>query len=115
MTTTMAPEDLLPVHEVTDTDKLAAITASMQANGWTGAPIIADRSISQALTGSHRLPAAEAAGIDAHVIDIHDLCAEHDVDWDLLVEQHGDWCEAARWLGFYLPSEVMAAYGLDIH
>lgn len=115
MTMTMAPEDLIPVNGVDDAEKLSQLVASMTAHGWNGAPIVADLGIAQALTGSHRLAAAEAAGIEAPVVDIRDLCADHDLDWDLLVEERGDWYEAARWLDHYLPSDVSITYGLDIH
>lgn len=59
------PKYITPVHEVRDTKKLQNLTESMQKNGWQGRPILAydvGRG-PEALTGSHRIAAARAAGI----------------------------------------------------
>lgn len=58
---------ITPPHEVRDTAKLAALTASMAADGWQGRPLLVldlgdDTYV--ALTGSHRNAAARAAGLE---------------------------------------------------
>jgi hypothetical protein len=60
-------DDIIPPHEVRDDEKLEAIRASMEDDGWKGRPLLvvphpaADRTF-LALTGSHRLAAAALAG-----------------------------------------------------
>lgn len=59
------PKYIQPPHEVRDIKKLQKLTESMQKNGWQGRPILAydvGRG-AEALTGSHRIAAAKAAGI----------------------------------------------------
>lgn len=117
MTQTMTPADLLPAHEIRDDDKLAALTASMREHGWHGAPIVIAKEGygDQALTGSHRLAAAEAADIEVPVVDIRTLAADHGHDFDELVQACGDLFDAARRLADQLPADVTAYYGLDLH
>ncbi len=54
-----AIDDILPLHEVRDDNKLAKLVDSMQ-DGWVGLPVLALDSGDhlQALTGSHRIAAA---------------------------------------------------------
>lgn len=98
-------------HEIRDETKLAALVASMQADGWVGAPLVADND--QLLTGSHRWVAAEMAGIEAPVIDIRELIE----DWDVLIDETGltnyqvAITEAVR----DLPAAIITEYGIDIH
>ncbi len=65
-TETMDPRNVRPAHEVRDADKLRALTAAMEADGWQGRAILAYRYTGRvcALTGSHRLAAAVAAGVE---------------------------------------------------
>lgn len=59
----IAPESILPPHEVMDTNKFNDLTADMLEKGWTGRPILAiqyERRYA-ALTGSHRIAAAVEA------------------------------------------------------
>lgn len=110
---------ITPPHEVTDEAKRVELTASMDANGWTGAPIIADAETQQGYSGSHRIEAW--AHSDRHwqpipVIWIDDLAAHHGISWDdLLDEYDGDGIEAATALAYALPSSATDAYGLDLH
>ncbi len=63
-----------PRHEQRDEQKLAALVASMGERGWQGRPLLAydDGNGIHYLTGSHRIAAALALGIDqvpAYVLD----------------------------------------------
>jgi len=57
---------IFPPHPAHETAKLAALVASMQAEGWQGRPLlvleIAEGFL--ALTGSHRYAAARKAGLE---------------------------------------------------
>lgn len=63
---------VLPLHEVRDEAKLEALIASMIVNGWQGRPVLAIDcgDYLQALTGSHRIAAAEAAEIEVETLTI---------------------------------------------
>lgn len=64
---------IIPLHEVTDEAKVEAIAESMRANGWVGRPILVedeDANETQAFTGTHRLAAAELAGIEPQVYSL---------------------------------------------
>jgi hypothetical protein len=66
---------IVPFHEVRDKEKLETLTHNMKENGWQGRPIvgfdIGDEF--RAITGSHRLTAADAAGIE----EIEVACIEY--------------------------------------
>lgn len=99
-------------HEVTDTDKLESLVASMTVNGWAGAPLVADND--QLLNGSHRWVAAEQAGIEAEVIDIRELVE----GWDTLIDETGLTnyeVAVADVIVHEVSGEIKEAYGLDIH
>src|SRR5258708_893801 len=70
----VAPADLIPGHGTDRPEDLAAITASMSANGWQGIPlVIDDRNFrdddegpgdgGSLLTGTHRHAAALTCGL----------------------------------------------------
>ena len=64
-----------PMHEVRDEAKLQSIIASMESTGWTGRPVLVfDDAEGQykAITGSHRIAAAKAVGIEIPVAIISD-------------------------------------------
>lgn len=116
--TTTRPSDLLAPHDADDQDKVVALASSMREYGWIGAAVVVTGD--QALTGSHRIAAADLADVDVPIIEIADLMAEHGQSWDELLADHdmGDgmgWYEAGRWLDHHLPAEVIAYYGLDLH
>lgn len=59
----IAPKSVRPLHEVRDEEKFAALMEAMQVGGWTGRPLlVVDEGGGDyvALTGSHRLAAAQA-------------------------------------------------------
>ena len=67
-TVILALDSLDPLHEVRDETKLAMLVASMDADGWTGRPLLVQDTGEgwyQAWTGSHRIAAAREAGIDS--------------------------------------------------
>jgi ParB-like chromosome segregation protein Spo0J len=64
-------------HEARDRQHLDALTVSMEADGWQGRPLLvlagAGEEGGQAWTGSHRLAAARAAGLQEVPAVIVDL------------------------------------------
>lgn len=102
-----------PAHHITDGDKLAALIASMEADGWTGAPVVVH--VDQALTGSHRIRAAAATYTDIPRVEIADLCDAHGIDWAALVDAHDDWYGAGIAVAALLPPAVVAELGMDLH
>jgi hypothetical protein len=60
------PDAVLPPHEITDFEKYESLTKDMQSQGWIGRPLatIPKGKQFQALTGSHRLAAAQEALLD---------------------------------------------------
>ena len=63
-------------HAAADAGKVAELVASMLADGWQGAPVLAIGE--QALTGTHRIEAAREAGIDVPTLDLYDLADDAD-------------------------------------
>ena len=67
---------LFPLHEVRNINKYNDIVLSMKKNGWKGRNIIVLNmgDYLQAITGSHRIPAAQELDIDIplHIIDTTD-------------------------------------------
>ena len=65
-------KSLIPPHEIRDYEKLKTLTASMKANGWQHRPILVYNvgRGNEALTGSHRIAAAKAAGIEVPIYKI---------------------------------------------
>lgn len=68
-TTTIRPQAIHAPHEVTDQAKVQVIAAAMRAHGWQGEPLLVVRCGDEyaGWTGTHRLAAARAAGIEADV------------------------------------------------
>lgn len=76
-------------HEVRDQDKLAELVASMASKGWEGRPLLVSNY--RALTGSHRLAAAEQLGIEVPVVEV-----PGDWDWTTAYDDESllaDWQE----------------------
>ncbi|HXH56598.1 hypothetical protein [Iamia sp.] len=97
-------------HRPDDTAKVAAIAASMAADGWIGSPVVVDGE--QALTGAHRLAAAAVAEIEVETVELRDLFEEAGLDLDE-VAATCDWDLAD--IVSQLPSSVKAEYGIDLH
>jgi ParB-like chromosome segregation protein Spo0J len=66
-------------HEVRDVKKLEDLKNKMISNGWQGRPILtADLgSGNEALTGSHRIRAAKAAGVEVPIVRVSDDIADY--------------------------------------
>lgn len=83
-TASLSPSLVYPPHEPSMADHLDALTESMRRDGWQGRPILAfcsgEGDAVRALTGSHRIAAARAAGLDTipvlvltvDDVDLHD-------------------------------------------
>lgn len=112
-------------HDVTDEAKREALTDAMDRDGWVGAPLVASRTgyegcQNRAYTGSHRIEAWEwseiGEGAPLPVVFIEDLAERHGIDFAALLTEHdGDDWQAATALAYQLPTDVIDAYGLDLH
>jgi hypothetical protein len=110
-----------PPHAPDEDDKLAELTASMETNGWVGAPLVASRALNdagqdRAYTGSHRIVAwNQAGGGNLPCVFIEDIAKATGLDWDELMEDHrGDDWDAATAVAYAIPADVRDAYGMDI-
>lgn len=76
MTDKIETECIIPPHEVRDQDKYASLVESMSEGGWLGRPVLAYEDPGyglRALTGSHRIAAANEAGIRIPCLVLTDL------------------------------------------
>ena len=66
----MVASSIIPPHDAREADKLESLVESMSLHGWQGRPILIAEYCDTycALTGTHRLAAAEQAGIDVPVV-----------------------------------------------
>jgi hypothetical protein len=103
-----------PRHEVYDPAKRDQLAADMTATGWQGAPIVADAETAQAITGSHRVSAANLAEIEIPAVDLADLTQACGIDLWEFVADYADLEDALPHLCAALPADVREAYGLDI-
>jgi ParB/Sulfiredoxin domain len=115
-TTLIHPADVTPWHDVEDADKVSRLSASMQKDGWTGAPVVVIDG-GQAVTGSHRIAAALKADIEIPTVNIRDLFADAGLDYDdtVAVEYDGYWYEVIVRADQFLPADLVDEYGLDAH
>lgn len=120
------PSELTSYHDVHDEEKLGHLTESMTETGWNGPPVIVHEG--QAFTGSHRIPAAQQAGIEVPTVQVENLFAHYGQDLqsamdDIYPEPLPDWMGRdnriddvlTRSNEFGIPSQVIDAYGLDVH
>lgn len=104
-----------PRHEVTDPAKAEALAQDMKANGWRGAPLVVLREYGQALTGVHRLAAAEQAGLGmVPGIDAEELLAACGIDLWERREDYGDLNDALEALFGEVAADIQGVYGLDL-
>ena len=110
---------MTPLHSVTDRDKVTAIRASLEQNGWVGAPLVIDGD--QLLTGVHRYAAAQSLDWrDAEIptVELADLFAEAGLD---MAACHAEWgyptSDEPAFVNFVemLPLAMRVAYGIDLH
>lgn len=81
------PANIEPLHEVRDAGKLEALVASMERDGWQGRPLLVSARDGRffAYTGSHRIAAARAAGLDrvpVVIIEIDETRTDDEPDDD---------------------------------
>lgn len=65
----LSPDQIKPLHDVRNQEKHAELVARLKKDGWVGRPILVEESNGRyyAWSGTHRLAAATAAGIDVPV------------------------------------------------
>ena len=105
---------IIPFHEVRDQEKLEALAQSMKENGWQGRNIVGFYIGGEfrAITGSHRLPAAEAAGFEE--IDVE--CVEYGTmfeDYDITTDDLKDPDQIYRLLNEY-DEDAAELYSQDV-
>jgi len=89
----LSQEGIETLHEVRDFDKIRILADDMRKNGWMGRPIVVVDE--QAITGTHRLAAAEEADIDAELFEISSplvgqVSEEEQLLWGDLIEARDD-------------------------
>lgn len=111
---------MMPLHEAHDTEKVAALAASMERDGWIGAPLVVWGEC--LLTGSHRYAAAMSLGwqhTDIPTVAVEDVFAEAGLDFDAICQDEDCDGIASPMLPYvlgadYLPADVRERYGLDL-
>lgn len=107
-------------HEPRDMEKVAELAASMEANGWIGAPLVTFGD-DQLLTGAHRYTAAKSldwSDREIPTIGIEEIFAEAGLDfaaeWAALMDEGMSIDVATVEVVALLPEAVKAEYGIDI-
>jgi hypothetical protein len=94
----MEPDDFVtriePPHEVRDVAKFENLVSGMQKNGWQGRPVLAYEGPNgvQGVTGSHRIAAAQRAGVEVPVVYIESKV----FDWQDPKGLLGTWFDAEQ-------------------
>jgi len=98
-----------------DAGHVNEIAASMETHGWHGAPLVVLSDYARAYTGTHRLAAAEQAGLDeVPAVELADLFEACDLDlWEICETEGLSILEDRPEILAHLPQDVRAAYGLD--
>jgi len=104
------------LHEVRDTEKVQRLAADIEANGWQGAPMVADGDL--LITGVHRYAALRELDLehelDEHTIDIRDLVEDYDAKIEeLTTEDEMEWYEALIAIIGGMDKGVAEQYGMD--
>lgn len=99
------PANIQAPHEVDDPDKVEALSADMSANGWLGAPLLVTPGYVRAWNGTHRLAAAQAAGIDVPVV----YSVDHEDADPEMYRDDDERLDALRELGDERAAAIMAA------
>jgi len=104
------------LHEVTDKAKVKRLAADIEANGWQGAPMVADGDL--LITGVHRYAALRELGmvaeVDDYIIDIRDLVEDYDAKIEeLTTEDEMEWYEALIAIIGDMDKGTAEQYGLD--
>lgn len=104
---------MIAYHEVRDAEKLQSLIASMESNGWQGAPLVAIGD--ELITGSHRYAAwREVFDTDygLPVVQLADIFEESGLDLDATMEEEN---YELVWVLEALSHEVREEYGIDVH
>ena len=110
-----------PYHEVQDQSKVEMLAASMEANGWQGAPLVKVGE-DQLITGVHRYAAAhgllEWTNNEIPTINLEDLFEMCGMDFEQVYTEEG--CPQLSSVAFacvtnHLPAEVLEKYGIDLN
>ncbi|MEU0236727.1 ParB N-terminal domain-containing protein [Nocardiopsis sp. NPDC006198] len=98
-----------------DADHVNEIAASMETDGWQGAPLVVLGDYARAYTGTHRLAAAEQAGLDeVPAVELADLFQACNLDlWEICDGQGLSVLEDRPQIVELLPADVRSAYGLE--
>lgn len=91
------------------------IADSMRHNGWQGAPLVALPDYAVSYTGTHRLRAAQAAGLnEVPAVDLADLFTACGLDLNEICDEHdlGLLSDRAEIVD-HLPEDVRVAYTLN--
>jgi len=105
---------IVPFHEVRDQEKLEVLIKNMKENGWQGRNIVGFDLGDEfrAITGSHRLPAADAAGIE----ELEVACVEYGTmfeDYDITTDDLKDPDQIYRLLDEY-DDEAAELFSEDV-
>ena len=108
------------LHRVDDLDKARILAASMERDGWQGAPLVTDGN--QLITGVHRYHAwtelCERPAFEIPTVDIRDVFAEADLDYDTImaemIDSGLDWYIALVEAVRDLPADIANRYGIDV-
>lgn len=78
---------IIPMHRALEMDRVDMLTTDMRSRGWVGRPLLVELSGDgyRAWTGSHRLAAAMAAGLESVPVVVID-----DEGYDLIVDEYGE-------------------------
>ena len=98
-----------------DPGHVAEIADSMRMRGWNGAPLVVLPDYARAYSGTHRLAAAESAGLaEIPAVDLADIFAAHGFDlYALAAAEHLSVLDDRAELLAHLPADTLAAYALD--
>ena len=109
---------MITLHEVTDGEKVERIAASIEANGWQGAPLVKWGDV--LITGVHRYAAAQELELrDSEIpsIELDEVFAEAGMD---IAVAHEEWGCPTYAEGMFvefireLPETVREKYGIDL-
>ena len=82
--TMISTSSIFPPHSVQDSEKFETLKAALETTGWEGRPLLVVEygDVFQALTGSHRWAAADAAGIEEVPCVVVDMDALTEAGYD---------------------------------
>lgn len=121
------PDRIQPYHDVEDEEKYHSLVESMTDVGWQGPSVVVLPGVDhgwgpgdpRAITGSHRIAAAQFTNTEVPVVYIDTLLAQVGTSLAELAEEYGDdsddSIEVVVRLDYHLPAEVVEHFGLDAH